>query len=199
MNFRRITSLRVLLSASVFVATASPLSAQAGAIGSVVHHIFRFVVSGGATLPAGELKDFHDTGFHADGAVLIKIPGIPFALRPELSYTKLKFKNGVIPPTALNGDASTKLLSGLGNIEIPLLMGLYVIGGAGAMNLKSDVGTTSDITQTKLLIDAGAGLRFHIKAIDGFVEARVGSASYEKGKVGYSKAQFIPVTFGLVF
>ena len=31
--------------------------------------------------------------------------------------------------------------------------------------------------------------------------ARIASitASYEKGKVGYSKAQFIPISFGLVF
>jgi hypothetical protein len=32
-----------------------------------------------------------------------------------------------------------------------------------------------------------------------FIEARLGAASYDEGKVGFSKAQFIPVTFGLVF
>jgi hypothetical protein len=33
----------------------------------------------------------------------------------------------------------------------------------------------------------------------GFLEARMGAASYDAGKFGFSKAQFIPVTFGLVF
>ncbi|MDQ6613091.1 MAG: hypothetical protein M3Y64_11695 [Gemmatimonadota bacterium] len=189
---------KLLAGAALLLAVSKPLSAQLGAIGGAAHKLVRFSVSGGATLPSGDFKKTHDTGFHADGALLLNIPGFPFKLRPELSFTKLNFKPGAAASTA-TGDLSTQLLAGIGNIEVPLIMGLYVVGGAGAMNLKNNLGTTADSAQTRLVIDAGAGLRARIKQIDVFVEARVGSASYDKGKIGYAKAQFIPITFGLVF
>ena len=189
---------KTLAGFALLVAVSAPLAAQLGAIGGAAHKLIRFSVSGGATLPAGDLKDTHDTGFHMDGALLLNIPGFPIKLRPELSFTQLKFKPGVASSTATT-DLNTQLLAGIGNIEVPLVMGLYVVGGVGAMNLKNNLGTTADSAQTKLVIDAGAGLRARIKQIDVFVEARVGSASYDKGKFGYSKAQFIPITFGLTF
>ncbi len=191
-------SARILASVALLFGASAPLSAQLGAIGSAAHRLIRFSVSGGATLPAGDLKNTHDTGFHMDGGLYLNIPGFPVKIRPELSFTKLKFKDLLIPSIATT-NPNTQLLSGIGNIEVPLLMGLYVIGGVGAMNLKNNIGATGDSSQTNLVIDAGAGIRARIKQVDIFVEARVGSASYDKGKFGYSKAQFIPVTFGLVF
>ena len=35
--------------------------------------------------------------------------------------------------------------------------------------------------------------------IQGFVEARAGTASFDKQKIGYSRTQFVPMTFGFVF
>jgi hypothetical protein len=62
-------------------------------------------------------------------------------------------------------------------------------------------GTTGgeDESSSKFTFDAGAGFRFALGGARGFVEARVGAASYDQGKFGFSKAQFIPITFGLVF
>jgi hypothetical protein len=204
---RGLHAARPLFAAAVSLAfaLASPLSAQGMFGGAGGQRPIRLVVSGGLTVPAGDLKDLHDSGFHYDGSVIFNIPGLPFALRPELSLTTLKFKSNLrqtsVPggiPSAPEGD--TQLLAGIGNIEVPLAGGLYVIGGVGAMNLKTTLaGASSDSSQTNLLISAGAGFRFRLSRIDGFVEGRLGTASYERGKFGYSKAQFIPVTFGLVF
>jgi hypothetical protein len=199
-------SRRVALPAVLAVLTATlSLAFAAGARAQTVpggHKLVQVVVSGGVTLPAGELKNFHDTGFHYDGSLIFNIPGFPIAFRPEVSFTQFKLKNALVPGTAAAGYGSntTQLLSAIGNIEVPLAAGLYLIGGLGAMRLDSKLAaTTTDETQTKLVIDAGAGFRFRLSRIDGFVEARMGTASYESGKFGYSKAQFIPITFGLAF
>lgn len=158
----------------------------------------RIVMSGGLTLPQGELKDFHDTGFHADASLLLSFAGFPLTLRPELSLTRLKqsLPSTIFLPSSARADTSqtTQFLGALGNIELPLAGGLYVLGGLGVLNLDA----ASD-SQTKLTINAGAGFRFRIGRAEGFVEARLGTASYDAGAIGYSKAQLIPISFGLAF
>jgi hypothetical protein len=203
MTIHRFPIGRSLIATAFALAVASPLFAQG--MGRTTRKPISVVVSGGLTVPAGDLKDLHDSGFHYDGSVIFSIPGLPFAIRPELSLTTLKLKtpalNTGLPQGAYSADGDqTRLLAGIGNIEFPLAGGLYLIGGVGAMNLKTTLaGATSDSSATNLMLDAGAGFRFNLSRIAGFVEGRIGTASYEKGKFGYSKAQFIPITFGLVF
>ncbi|MEP7346696.1 MAG: hypothetical protein ABI877_15600, partial [Gemmatimonadaceae bacterium] len=158
----------------------------------------RLVVSGGLTLPAGDLKDTHDSGFHYDASLLLNIAGIPLTLRPEVTLTRFTLKDPTTQTTSGYGGSGdvTQMLGALGNIELPLGGGLYAIAGGGVLNLKTPTSGASspDISQSKLTFDAGAGLRFHLGGIGGFVEARVGTASYDQGKFGYSKATFIPIT-----
>lgn len=190
-----LATLSALLLASTLA--SSSLSAQRAPASAKP---IRIVISGGMTLPAGDLADFQKAGPHVDASVLVRLAGLPLTLRPELSYARFQPKdllvtnpNGTVPPPAIT-DSVTKMLGALGNIELPLAGGLYVLGGVGALNLNA-----ADESQTKLTINAGAGLRFHIGRSEGFVEARIGSASYNAGKFGYSSAQYIPVTFGLAF
>jgi len=163
--------------------------------------LIRIVVSGGLTLPAGDLKTFHDTGVHADGSVLVHLPGFPLTLRPELSITRLKQKlpdiNTILrPPGFGNIDSlgTSQFLSAMGNVEVPLAGGLYLLAGVGVLNLDA-----SNENATKMTMNAGAGMRFHLGPAEGFVEGRFGTASYNAGTFGYAKAQFIPVSFGLAF
>lgn len=149
------------------------------------------VVSGGLTLPAGDLANFHDSGFHYDVSLLLNIPGFPIGLRPEFSLTQLKLKEA---PQAPDASDMTKMMAFMGNIELPLAAGLYLLAGGGLLSLDTDGESAS-----KIAFDAGAGFRFALGGIRGFVEARMGAASYDQGKFGFEKAQFIPVTFGLVF
>jgi hypothetical protein len=196
------TASKLVLSLASLVFLSAPALAQR-AMGSASTKLIRVVVSGGLTLPAGELKTFHDaTGVHADASLLLRIPGLGLTVRPELSITRLK-QNATkvinyIPP--INGDpipqtgGTTQMLGALGNIELPLVGGLYVLGGAGVLNLDSE-----KTSESKLTVNAGAGLRFNMGRVDGFLEARFGTASYSSGTFGYSKTSFIPITFGLTF
>lgn len=98
-----------------------------------------------------------------------------------------------------NGDAST-LLGLLGNVEIPLAGGLYVLAGVGATSVTS--GATSnatDVSQTALTYNGGAGIRFRLGGISGFIEGRLKNIAVDKGKALFSDVQTIPVSFGLVF
>ena len=161
----------------------------------------RLVVSGGLTVPAGDLKDLHDAGFHYDASLLLKFAGIPLTLRPEISFTRFNLKDALGSTAGGYGSGDvTQMLGALGNIEVPLVGGLYAIAGGGVLNLKTPGAASGvDISQSKLTFNAGAGLRFHMGGISGFLEGRAGTASYDQGKFGFSKATFIPVTFGLVF
>lgn len=199
---KRVSVAAVALAFSV--AVSSSADAQGGLMGGARKPI-SVVVSGGLTVPSGDLADFHDTGFHYDASMIFTFAGLPIAIRPEISLTTLKFKNSPLlatPPgttTADVDDLRTRMLSAVGNVEIPLVAGLYAIAGVGALNSKVTSPDVDTEGQTALTFGAGAGFRFQISRIAGFVEGRFGAASYEKGKIGYSKAQFIPLTFGLVF
>jgi hypothetical protein len=157
------------------------------------------VVSGGLTVPSSDLGDLHDPGFHYDASLLVNIPGFPLALRPEFSLTRFKLKDPVV--TTPGADDVTTMMAFLGNVEVPLGFGLYVLAGGGILSLSvAEAATTGEEESSKkFTFDAGAGFRFALGGVRGFVEARIGAASYDQGKVGFSKAQFIPVTFGLVF
>ncbi|MBL0170386.1 MAG: hypothetical protein IPP90_06560 [Gemmatimonadaceae bacterium] len=195
---RRLTPLVTFATLLIATLTISPalLAQRSGSTKPI-----RVVVSGGMTLPQGDLKDFHDTGLHADASLLLTFAGLPVTVRPELSLTRLKQKlppvNTLLRPIGYTGSDSTQttqFLGAIGNIEVPLAAGLYILGGVGVLNLDA-----SSENETQLTMNAGAGFRFHLGRAEGFVEARLGTASYNAGTFGYSKAQFIPVSFGLAF
>jgi hypothetical protein len=158
------------------------------------------VISGGMTVPAADLADLHDAGLHFDASLLLNLPGFPLAIRPEFSLTRFKLKEPVL--TGTNTDDVTQMIAAMGNLELPLAGGLYVLAGGGILSLSVPGAATTGGTEesaSKFTFDAGAGFRFALGGARGFVEARIGAASYDQGKFGFSKAQFIPVTFGLVF
>lgn len=158
------------------------------------------VISGGMTVPAADLADLHDAGLHFDASLLLNIPGFPLAIRPEFSLTRFKLKEPVL--TGTNTDDVTQMIAAMGNLELPLAGGLYVLAGGGILSLSLPGAATAggtDESSSRFTFDAGAGFRFALGGARGFVEARIGAASYDQGKFGFSKAQFIPVTFGLVF
>lgn len=198
---RRTTALLAMAVAAATSLSASFSHAQGRMPGST--RPIQLVVSGGLTLPSGDLKDFHDTGFHYDGSLIFRIPGFPIALRPELSLTTFKFKQSGDPletPGVVSvDDAKTQLLSAMGNIEIPVAGGLYALAGIGALNADLKVPSFETESETALTLGVGAGYRFQLGRAAGFVEARLGTASFDKSATTYKKAQFIPLTFGLVF
>ena len=198
---RRFGLAQVLTIATMALAfTATSVSAQFG--GSSHPRILQFVVSGGAVVPTGKFKDVHDMGIHADGALILNLPGFPVRLRPELSFTRFNIKDALAQQGGY-GDSSlgtSQMVGAIGNIEIPLFMGLYVMAGVGALSLSTDAAAGAEtFNGTKFSVDGGAGLRFHFGPIGGFLEGRVNSVYTEQGSIDFKDVKVIPVTFGLVF
>lgn len=210
-RFRFYTTLAI---AAVF-STPHPLQAQFTGNTRPVS----LVISGGATIPTGSFKDYHDLGVHGDAALLINLLGKSLRLRPELTYGRFSISDKLSTALALSralrpallpsgrhaaaayssSDVST-LLGGFGNIEVPLAAGLYVLAGVGAIDLKTDATTTgASFSATNLSYNGGAGVRFKLGSIAGFVEGRISDIAIDKGKALFKDVRTVPVTFGLVF
>lgn len=199
---------RTVACAIASLVAAASLSAQgAGPSGRPISIVF----SGGATVPTGSFKEYHDLGMHGDVSVLLRLFGAGIRLRPEVTYGRFSVKDAIRSALLGTGGAGTSgasyssadvstVLGAFGNIEFPLVGGLYLLGGVGAVGLSSDVTTSSKpLSETKLSYNGGAGLRFKIAGISGFVEGRLANLAVEKGAALFKDVKTIPVSFGLVF
>lgn len=180
------------------------------------------IVSAGAAIPSGSFKEHHDVGFHADLSALVRVAGQGLRLRPEVSVSRFSIKEpiGVVVPLSVNrvdrtlaraagvrlapddegtSGAST-LLTFLGNVELPLTGGAYLIGGVGATRVSSEASRSGDtVQQTALTYIGGAGVRFHLGSLGGFVEARLQNLSADDATFSFNSVRTIPVTIGIVF
>ncbi|HEX4933778.1 MAG TPA: hypothetical protein VFV33_11400 [Gemmatimonadaceae bacterium] len=199
----------------LFAVSPAPVRAQA------VHSTrpVSVVVSGGATVPTGSFKDYHDLGLHADVSVLVNVGG--FRIRPELTFNRFaladKLKQlgalaAVVPGDRTFSSASTvaavdyssaaasTLFGAFGNVELPLAGGLYLLAGVGMVGVSSEATVTGQsFDATKLSYNGGAGFRFAIGPIAGFIEGRVAGLSVGSGNALFKDVRTVPVTFGLAF
>lgn len=166
----------------------------------------RVVISGGMQVPTGDFADAHKLGAHAEVGVLIRAFGVQ--LRPELSYVRFPgqlLRALTAMPTTGNTattDPLSTLLGGFANIELPLGSGRmqpYLLGGLGAVNLTSDVGSIEQVSDVKASINVGVGMRFRMGGISGFVEARLNNVPAGDAQAIFKDLRSIPVSFGFVF
>lgn len=201
-----------------FVALVTLLACTSSAAAQVATspRAVQVVVSGGLQLPMGGFADAHDLGYHADASVIFRAFG-NLRLRPELTYARFQVKEVLTGALAqrlaaggLGGaardvytDAASSLMGGLANIEVPLGSGgfqPFILAGVGAVNFKTDVGSTSEaLSETKMSLNVGAGVRFRLGGIGGLIEARLNDVPSDGAKAYFKSVRTIPVTFGLVF
>ena len=185
---------KLIAGAAVFaaIAAAAPVTqAQAQQKGPAT-----FGISGGLTLPIGNLGDTQGAGFNVQGHAMLKPSSVPFALRGDLGLWTTPGKN--ISPIGGGGGGSvsypgvtwfTANVNGVFNFEgakdatfVP-----YVIGGVGIYNGSEGLGT-------KFGINGGGGITFKLSGFDAFTEARIHNV-FTDG----SSARLIPISFGWSF
>ena len=188
----------LFLALLVLSGTATIARAQFPGMGGSTRPI-SLVISGGLTVPIADFADKHDgMGFHYDASLLLNIPGFPIALRPEFSLTQFEWQG--FPPGGGTIDGTTQMIAGMANIEVPLGTGLYALAGGGILSVTRESSASAvDRSATKFMFNVGAGFRIPLGSMRAFIEARFGAASYDQQEIGFGKAQFIPITFGLVF
>jgi hypothetical protein len=156
-------------------------------------------VSGGGSLPIGELGDGTDPGFAVAGHLFFRPASLKKAqLRADVSYDSWKLS----ALTGSNLDVTRTSLGVMGNVLLSLGgngagTGLYVLGGGGMVRsaLSRAVGLgAASLTSTDPGVQGGAGLQFALSGFSTFAEVKVVNVFGEDGS-----ARYIPITFGVRF
>jgi opacity protein-like surface antigen len=157
---------------------------------------FSFGVSGGLSLPMGDLGDGYDSGYNITGHVMF---------RPA-TFTNLSFRGDVnfdrFGSKTLD-DVSTRFLGGSANAvyafpqTTPGVIRPYVLGGVGMQNGKTSIsgtGSSGQASSTDLHVQGGAGVNFQLSGFTTFVEAKYVNVFGDP-----NSASYIPITFGFRF
>jgi len=156
-----------------------------------------FGVSGGLSLPVGDLGDGADAGYNITGHIGYKPASFTnLSFRGDVSFDRWGLKN--------NDDVSFRSLGVTANAiyafpqTTPGVIRPYVLGGVGMYNSKStiDVGNNSaDVgSDTNVGVQAGAGINFQLSGFATFLEAKFVNVFTEGNSL-----TFIPITFGIKF
>ena len=144
-------------------------------------------LAAGATVPVSDLGDATSTGFHVLGTLAVSgTAGTPIGFRVDGMYNSLSGKSSGpdVNVWTVNGNLVYAFPGGM--TATP-----YLIAGAGWYNTKAD---GSDEGSNDIGINAGIGARFALSGFSTFAEVRFHNIFSDP-----NSAQFIPLTFGILF
>jgi hypothetical protein len=142
----------------------------------------------GASIPVGDLGDGVSTGFHVLGTLTVSgTASSPLGFRVDGMYNSLSGKNSGpdVNVWTVNGNLVYAFPGGM--TATP-----YIIAGAGWYNSKADEDGAE--SSSDLGINAGIGARFALSGFSTFAEVRFHNIFSDP-----NSAQFIPLTFGVLF
>jgi opacity protein-like surface antigen len=156
---------------------------------------FSLGLSGGASIPTGDLSDGFNTGYNIGGHVALGTPSLPISFRGDVNYDNFGAKQSD------NANAHVWSYTANAVYEVPTMTGIrpYVIGGIGGFTpgfSSSSGNTTFTATSgTKFGFDVGGGLTIPLSGFNAFVEARYNHFNNDGG----GSTSFVPITFGIMF
>jgi len=162
------------------------VSAQSSAVG--------FGVSGGLSVPTGDLSDVVDAGYTIAGHIFLKPASMTsLRFRGDVSLDSYSFKGNT------NGDFRSLGFVGNALYDLSTSGGVkpYVLGGLGAFNGRTSTKTGSvsvTTSDTNVGIQVGGGLNFQLSGFSTFLEAKYVNVFSDPNSTGY-----IPITFGIRF
>jgi Outer membrane protein beta-barrel domain len=159
-----------------------------------------FGVSGGLSVPTGELGDFAESGFVVAGHVFLKPASFKSVrFRGDVSFDKWNVKDGDFAGL----DVEARSLGFVANAiyDFPTAntssVRPYILGGIGMFNSKASVSAGSvsaSESTTDFGLQAGGGLEFKLSGFSTFLEAKFVNVFTED-----SSTTFIPISFGIRF
>jgi len=188
-----------MLGLSKFVAIAAIAVSSAAAAGAQgvtsATKPFSLGISGGASIPTGDLAQYTNTGYNVGGHVGLGTPVLPISFRGDVNYDNFGAKG--------SGNSNYHVWSYTANAvyEVPTMTGIrpYVIGGVGGFtpgaSYTSGNTTVSASSGTKFGFDVGGGLTIPLSGFNAFVEARYNHFNNDGG----GSTSFVPITFGIMF
>lgn len=188
------------ISRLVGIAALAALPAFAQAQGTSTSRPVSFGVSGGASIPVGDLSDGVDVGYNLGAHVLLSPASLSMlSFRGDVSLDSWKFKN--------SSKASLRALDVMANAIVKsgsaMAIKPYAIGGLGLVNSKASATSTTvggvtvtvdSKSESNFGIQAGGGLEFQLSGFTTFLEAKFVNAFGDN-----SSSRWVPVTFGIRF
>jgi len=172
---------RWILAVSVGVAcAAAPLGAQQRPIW--------VGLSGGVSLPQGDLADGANTGWHAQGTLALSTLMQPLGLRLDVAYNRFEFSD-------VDGNQSVGSATLNATYRLPMTnspMSPYLVSGLGAYRSECSLEAGCD-AETKFGWNVGLGTKLYV-GFRSFIEAR-----YHRTRRGDASVNYFPLTFGLMF
>lgn len=149
-------------------------------------------VSGGLSLPMGDLGDVANSGYNLTGHLFFKPAALQSVrLRADVSFDRWDYKDVVV------FEGSTRAIGFVGNVvydfptESSSMLRPYALGGLGIFNAKN---SETDESDTNLGLQVGGGLTFQLSGFSTFAEARFVNV-FGDG----SSSRYVPITFGVRF
>lgn len=178
---------KILAVATIAVTTAATAGAQAPASFTKPVSIG---VSGGASIPTGDLSNAANTGWNLNGHVGLAAPLLPVSFRGDVGYNNWGVKGG--------GSEHMWNLTGNAVFTIPNPTGVspYIIGGLGAYKPGVSYNGASANGDWAFGFNLGAGVNLPLSGFNTFIEAKYVQVS---GTNGGPNSQFVPITFGVMF
>ena len=160
-----------------------------------------FSLGGGVGLPLSDFNDIAKLGWHGLAGVSFVPTGWPVGIQVDGQYHQFKLDENVVG----SGSLKDRIILGTANIVYKFKTSEtspvrpYLIGGGGVYNLKttgsSDVSTviSTNNSQTKFGVNAGAGFDFKAGSVGVFIEGRFHNVFLSNA----ADLKFIPITIGV--
>ncbi len=183
---------RVLHMCGLAAALTLPMhvSAQASAGKSL-----GFGVSGGLSMPMGDLGDGAESGYTAAGHVFLKPASMKaLGFRADVSFDKWGSKVSDNVKLQSLGFVANALF----DVSTSSMVKPYLLGGVGMFNTKAEynLGSTTGTSEgnTDMGVQVGGGLRFQLSGFSTFLEAKYVNVFGDPNSMN-----FLPITFGVRF
>ncbi|MDF1504361.1 outer membrane beta-barrel protein [Roseisolibacter sp. H3M3-2] len=181
------TTLRRILAAVPVALTLTAAAAHAQA--TTTTRPVSFGLSGGLTLPTGDIGDAVESGYNVGGLLEFARPASPIAFRVEVDYQRFGSK------LDLPGAGDLRVISGAANVLYKFAGQTarpYLLGGVGLFNSASTAEDSE--SETDFGLNLGAGLEVPLSGITVFGDVR-----YQPIFSSPEKVNLVPIRVGIRF
>jgi hypothetical protein len=151
-------------------------------------------IAGGASIPAGDLREGVDVGWHGLATIAVSTLMQPLGLRIDVAYNRFAFSDdapALVDEYQSTGSATLNFTYRLPMTNSP--MSPYLISGLGAYRSECSLDSGCEPT-TRYGWNVGLGTKLFVLGFRSFLEAR-----YHRTEIGDSDVHYFTPTFGLLF
>jgi hypothetical protein len=151
-------------------------------------------IAGGASIPAGDLHDGIEVGWHGLATIAVSTLMQPLGLRIDVAYNRFAFSEeaaALAEEYQSTASATLNVTYRLPMTNSPLSP--YLISGLGAYRSECSLDSACEPT-TRYGWNVGLGTKLFVLGFRSFLEAR-----YHRTEIGDTDVQYFTPTFGLFF